>query len=279
LKLDLYLVAFNFTTPQTFTIQHLKFNIINRPIKTTKTVKAEALDMDYNSSLAHLVLPEYGRNIQRMVEFAVTVQDRQERNKVAQAIIVVMGQLNPHLRDVTDFKHKLWDHIFIISDFKLDVDSPYPLPTRETFITKPDRISYPSGKIKYKPYGKVLESIIAKAREYPEGEEKTYLIEVIANLLKRSYLIWNRDSVNDEVILKHLEELSGGELKLLDVSKLNHTNDILARNRTKKFGENNNASPGNNPGGGGGKHGKGGGHRHDNKHGKFKRNNPYKGDR
>ncbi len=232
--------------------------------------------MDYNSGLAHLVLPEYGRNIQRMVEFAVTVKDRAERNKVAQAIIAVMGQLNPHLRDVTDFKHKLWDHIFIISDFKLDVDSPYPLPTRETFITKPDRISYPSGKIKYKPYGKVLENIIAKAKEYPEGEEKTYLIEVIANLLKRSYLIWNRDSVNDEVILKHLEELSNGELKLPDASKLSHTNDILARNRTKKFGENNNTNT--NTGGGGGKHGKGG-HRHDNKHGKFKRNNPYKGDR
>ncbi len=233
--------------------------------------------MDYNSGLPHLVLPEYGRNIQRMVEFAISVKDRDERNKVAQAIIAVMGQLNPHLRDVTDFKHKLWDHIFIISDFKLDVDSPYPLPTRETFITKPDRISYPSGKIKYKPYGKVLEGIIAKAREYPEGEEKTYLIEVIANLLKRSYLTWNRDSVNDEVILKHLEELSDGELKLQDASKLSHTNDILARNRTKKFGDNNNNNNGG--GSGSGKHGKGG-HRHDNKHGgKFKRNNPYKGDR
>jgi len=226
--------------------------------------------MDYNSGLPHLVLPEYGRNIQRMVEFAVSVKDRDERNKVAQAIIAVMGQLNPHLRDVTDFKHKLWDHIFIISDFKLDVDSPYPKPTRETFITKPEQISYPSGKIKYKPYGKILEGMIKKAKDYAEGEEKTYLIEVIANLLKRSYLTWNRDSVNDEVILKHLEELSDGVLKLQDVTKLNHTNDILARNRPKKFGDNNSS-------GGGGKHGKG--HRHDNKHGKFKRNNPYKGDR
>jgi hypothetical protein len=229
--------------------------------------------MDYNSGLPHLVLPEYGRNIQRMVEFAVSVKDRDERNKVAQAIIAVMGQLNPHLRDVTDFKHKLWDHIFIISDFKLEVDSPYPKPARETFITKPERVAYPSGKIKYKPYGKILEGIIKKAKEYPEGEEKTYLIEVIANLLKRSYLLWNRDSVNDEVILKHLEELSDGELKLLDASKLTNTNDILARNRPKNFKENSSGSGGNN-----GKHGKGG-HRHDNKHGKFKRNNPYKGDR
>lgn len=238
--------------------------------KEIKKVDKNVLEfMDYNSSLPHLVLPEYGRNIQRMVEFAITVKDRAERNKVAQAIIAVMGQLNPHLRDVTDFKHKLWDHIFIISDFKLDVDSPYPKPTRETFITKPELIKYPSGKIKYKPYGKVLENIIKKAKEYKEGEEKTYLIEVIANLLKRSYLTWNRDSVNDEVILKHLEELSDGELKLKDVSKLSHTNDILARNRTKKFGDNS--------GNEGSKHK--GGHRHDNKHGKFKRNNPYKGGR
>jgi len=232
--------------------------------------------MDYNTSLAHLVLPEYGRNIQRMVEYAISVKDREERNKVAQAIIVVMGQLNPHLRDVADFKHKLWDHLFIISDFKLDVDSPYPKPTRETFITKPDRIAYPSGKIKYKPYGKVVEAIIQKAKDFPEGEEKNYLIELIANLLKRSYLTWNRDSVNDEVILNHLEELSDGELKLKDISKLSHTNDILARNR-KKFGSNDNSGGGS--GGGGKHHGKNHGHRsHDNKHGgKFKR--PYKGDR
>ena len=226
--------------------------------------------MDYNSGLPHLILPEYGRNIQRMVDFAVSVQDRDERNKVAQAIIAVMGQLNPHLRDVTDFKHKLWDHLFIISDFKLDVDSPYPKPTRETFITKPEQIKYPSGKIRYKPYGKIVEAIIEKAKEYPEGEEKDYLVEVVANLLKKSYLTWNRDSVSDEVILNHLEELSEGTLKLKDVSKLNATNDILARNKPSKPGPNEGAQQHNS------KHGKGG-HRHDNKHGKFKR--PYKGDR
>ena len=112
--------------------------------------------MDYNTSLPHMIIPEYGRNIQKMIDFAVSVEDREERNKVAQAIINVMGQLNPHLRDVTDFKHKLWDHIFIISDFKLDVDSPYPKPTRETFQTKPERVMYPSNDIRYKHYGKTV---------------------------------------------------------------------------------------------------------------------------
>lgn len=185
--------------------------------------------MDYNTSLPHMIIPEYGRNIQKMIDFAISVENREERNRVAQAIINVMGQLNPHLRDVTDFKHKLWDHIFIISDFKLDVDSPYPKPTRETFQTKPDRVSYPSNDIRYKHYGKTVERIISKARGYAEGEEKNALVEQIANLMKRSYLTWNRDSVNDEVILKQLSELSNGDLKLADSSSLRSTQTFVPR--------------------------------------------------
>lgn len=223
--------------------------------------------MDYNTSLPKMIIPEYGRNIQKMIDFAITVPDREERNKVARAIIDVMGQLNPHLRDVTDFKHKLWDHIFIISEFKLDVDSPYPKPTAETFQTKPDRVLYPSNDIRYKHYGKTVERIIAKAREYPEGEEKNVLTEQIANLMKRSYLNWNRDSVNDEVILKQLEELSRGELKL-DASALRSTQTFVPRgtpanqHRDKKKQQNNN----------GGKSNNGGGYRHNNNNNqKFKR--------
>ena len=213
--------------------------------------------IDYNTALPHLVLPEYGRNIQRMVNHAITIEDREERNKVAQAIIVVMGQLNPQLRDVTDFKHKLWDHLFIISEFKLDVDSPYPKPTPESFNTKPERVNYPSGSIRYKPYGKIAEEIIAQAQTVAEGEAKDYLIELVANLLKRSYLTWNRDAVNDEVILNHLAELSNGNLVLKDLSRLASTNEILARNKITPAPKQNNK-----------------GHRHDNKHGKFKR--PFK---
>jgi hypothetical protein len=216
--------------------------------------------MEYNTSLPHMIIPEYGRNIQKMIDFAISVENREERNKVAQAIINVMGQLNPHLRDVTDFKHKLWDHIFIISDFKLDVDSPYPKPTRETFQTKPDRVSYPSNDIRYKHYGKTVEHIIAKAREYKEGEEKNALVEQIANLMKRSYLTWNRDSVNDEVILKQLEELSKGELKLAESSTLRSTQAFVPRpannqsrdrdrDRDKKKTNNNNGKQNNNNGG------------------------------
>ena len=214
--------------------------------------------MEYNTSLPKMIIPEYGRNIQKMIDFAMTVQDREERNKVARAIIDVMGQLNPHLRDVTDFKHKLWDHIFIISDFKLDVDSPYPLPTAETFQTKPDRVLYPSNDIRYKHYGKTVERIIAKGKEYPDGAEKDALVEQIANLMKRSYLTWNRDSVNDEVILKQLEELSKGQLRLTDASLLRSTQTLVPRppanqSRDGKKKQNNNQ---------GGKQNSGGAHRH-----------------
>ena len=186
--------------------------------------------MQYNTDQPHLIIPEYGRNIQKMIDHAVTVETKEERNKVARAIIDVMGQLNPHLRDVTDFKHKLWDHLFIISDFKLDVDSPYPKPTRETFQTKPELLKYPSNDIRYKHYGKTVERIIEKAKAYPDGDEKNALVDQIANLMKRSYLNWNRDSVNDEVILKQLDELSKGELKLADVSHLRSTQAFVPRN-------------------------------------------------
>ncbi len=185
--------------------------------------------MEYNTSLPHLIIPEYGRNIQKMIDFAKTVPDRSERNKVAMSIIDVMGQLNPHLRDITDFKHKLWDHLFIISGFDLDVDSPYPLPTPATFQTKPDRIKIPSQKIRYKHYGKITEDVIAKASQYPEGEEKDVLAEVIANLMKRSYLTWNRDTVSDETILKQMEELSGGRLRLKDHLVLKNVTATVAR--------------------------------------------------
>ncbi len=182
--------------------------------------------MEYNTERSQMAIPEYGRNVQRMIEFAISVKDRDERNRVARAIISVMGQLNPHLRDVTDFKHKLWDHLFIIADFKLDVDSPYPIPNAATFQTKPDRVSYPDNKIRYRHYGKILEKIIQKAVEFEEGGEKRALTEMIANYMKKSYLTWNRDSVTDDVIFDQLRELSKGKLKLEPGTKLVQANEL-----------------------------------------------------
>jgi hypothetical protein len=187
-------------------------------------------DMDYNTQLPHLILPEYGRNIHRMVEYCLSLTDRTERNRCANAIILVMGQLNPHLRDVADFNHKLWDHLFIISKFKLDVDSPYPLPSSETFETKPQKVNYPSGNIKYKHYGKIMEEIIEKAVEFEEGPEKEELKRTIANHLKKSHINWAKDAVPDEVILGHLKELSHGKLKIEDPSVLTSNADLMKKN-------------------------------------------------
>lgn len=190
--------------------------------------------MEYNSERPQLVISEYGRNIQKMIEFACTLEDREERNRAAQQIISVMGQLHPHLRDVTEFNHKLWDHLFIISNFNLDVDSPFPKPEIEKLREKPKRLRYPDRDIKYKHYGKTIERLIEKAKEFEEGEMKDALIQNIANLMKKTYLAWNRDSVNDQVIFDHLRDLSDGKLEPKPGFTLEQTSDILAKTKRKK---------------------------------------------
>ena len=186
--------------------------------------------MDYNTSRRGLVLPEYGRNIQRMVNHVKTVEDREERNRLAKAIIQIMGTMNPHLRDVADFKHKLWDHLAIISDFELDVDSPYPTPTREQIFKKPDRLKYQHpDDIRFKHYGRVLEDMIDNAITYPDGEEKDYLIEVILNLMKKSFLNWNRETVSDELIFNDLVMLSRNRLKVPEGIKLKENREFVSK--------------------------------------------------
>ena len=151
--------------------------------------------MEYNSQRSRMNISEYGRNIQKMIEHIMTIEDREKRNKLTRATIQVMGQLNPHLRDVNDFKHKLWDHLFIMSNFNLDVDSPFPIPSAETLTRKPQRLGYATNHIAFRHYGRHIEQIIDKAKEFPEGEEKDALVKMIANHLKKSYLTWNRDAV------------------------------------------------------------------------------------
>lgn len=190
--------------------------------------------MEYNTQQPKMIIPEYGRNIQGMIEYCCTLKDRDERNLCARAIIQVMGQLNPHLRDVADFTHKLWDHLFIISEFKLDVDSPYPKPSPETFKEKPERLTYPSGKIRYKHYGKSIEKIIEQAKKLKDGLEKDELTRHIANHLKKSYLNWNKDSITDDVIFKNLQELSGGELKMDESAVLSSHQELRGNNNNNK---------------------------------------------
>jgi hypothetical protein len=170
--------------------------------------------LEYNTTREELKIPEYGRNVRNMVEYAISVSDREERQKVANAIISVMGQLNPHLRDITDFTHKLWDHLFIISENKLDVDSPYPKPELEEASRKPEKMNYSEGKrkIKYAYYGKTVSLFIKEAISKEDEKEKEILVEAIANLMKKLFITWNKDFVEDEVIWRHLDELSNGKL-------------------------------------------------------------------
>ncbi|MFO7934890.1 MAG: DUF4290 domain-containing protein [Bacteroidales bacterium] len=191
---------------------------------------------DYNTSRKKLILPEYGRNIQKMVNHLKTIEDREERNRAARAVIAVMGNLNPHLRDVSDFKHKLWDHLAIIADFELDIDSPYELPEKSKLEEKPNKVPYNQHSIRYKHYGRSIVMMIEKAVEMEPGEEKEDLIKMIANHMKKSYLTWNREAVSDDEILSDLRTLSGGKLEISDDLKLPDTREILAKSRKKKGG-------------------------------------------
>jgi len=191
-------------------------------------------NIEYNTQRDHLLIPEYGRGVQKMITYAVTIEDREQRSKAAQVIVNVMLALNPQLRELADYKHKLWDHLHIISDFKLDVDSPYPAPSRESIQTKPQRLKYPSGAIRYKYYGRTMENMLAKVAEIEEGPGKDQITQNLANFMKMSYLTWNKDTVDDSTIIKHLDELSKGNLKLHESARLNHTAEILAMNKEKR---------------------------------------------
>ena len=192
--------------------------------------------MEYNTQAKRLVLPEYGRNIQNMVDYCLTIKDREERKKCADSIINVMGSMFPHLRDVNDFKHILWDHLAIMSDFKLDIDYPYEIIKKENLYSRPKRLPYSNGRIRYRHYGKTLEKMIVKATELPEGDEKNFLIKMLANHMKKSFLTWNKETVDDRKIFQDLDELSEGQIILdEELHKLTESRDILARKNTKNY--------------------------------------------
>ena len=183
--------------------------------------------MKYNTQRSQMLLPEYGRNVQNMISHAMEIENKEERNSAARAIIEVMGQLNPHLRDVDDYRHKLWTHLFIMSKFQLDVDSPYELPNLEILYEKPQRIAYPNSKIRFGHYGKYTEKILQKTMEESDEDAKTYLKNTMANFMKKQYLAYNNDAVENNVIAQHLTEITNGGLTLENPDILMHTNQIL----------------------------------------------------
>ena len=195
--------------------------------------------MEYNTNRTKLLMPEYGRNIQQMVEYCKSILSKEERNEVAKTIVEFIVQRNPHLRDEENYKHKLWDHLYILADYDLDVDAPYPFPTKEELAQKPNRMDYPSFENEYKFYGKSILQLIDRAIELEEGEEKEALIQVIANNMKKSYNVYNKEHVQDEVIFRHLKELSQDKLDLtgietLDKSKIYHPSRNKRNNHKKR---------------------------------------------
>ena len=197
--------------------------------------------MQYNTQQKRMPLPEYGRSIQNMVDHALTIEDRAERQRCANTIINIMGGMFPHLRDVPDFKHKLWDHLAIMSDFKLDIDYPFEVIPKNNLDAKPEPVPYPCTKIRYRHYGRTLEVLIQKACEFPEGDEKQNLVALICNHMKKDYMTWNKDTVDDRKIADDLYELSGGKLQMTDeILKLMAERIDLYYRPTKANNPNNN---------------------------------------
>lgn len=197
-------------------------------------------NLEYNTERPQLIIPEYGRHFQKMVDHAVSIEDDEERNRVAQAIISVMGNLQPHFRDVPDFQHKLWDQLFIMSDFKLKVDSPFPITSKEVLQQRPEPLEYPQNHPKYRFYGNNIKRMIDVAVKWEKGDKRDGLEYAIANHMKKCFLNWNKDTVDDRIIFKHLHELSNGEIDLAaEDESLTDSGQFLNKRNTKSSRSNN----------------------------------------
>jgi len=178
------------------------------------------MEMQYNTAQPHLIISEYGRHVQDMALHLLTIKDRRERTKATEAVIQTMTQVHPYSKDSEELRQKLWDHLHLITGFKLDVDSPYTKPLPEVFEIKPERLHYPNTNIRHKHYGKIVDEMIKKASVMEDTDEQDALIASIAALMKKSFMTWNKCTVDDNTIIKDLKEISKGKLILKDVSGL-----------------------------------------------------------
>jgi len=198
--------------------------------------------MDYNTNRDKLLLPEYGRNVQKMVDVIKKTSDRAERNNLAKATVQMMENMNPALREQSDYRHKLWDHLAVISKYDLDVDSPYPMskPAENQVQRNKPKYSNPD-EIRFKHYGKVLEDMVRRATQYPEGEERDALIEILGNQMKKSFLTWNRETVSDDVIFSDMLAIACNRLKIPEGLRLKDTRDLIKEQNVSSVVSNNNA--------------------------------------
>lgn len=183
-------------------------------------------------------MPEYGRNVQKMVEYAMTIENRDERNRCARTIINIMGNLFPYLRDTADFKHKLWDHLAIMSDFKLDIDSPYETLKKETFMRAPEKLPYDIHEIRLRHYGHIVEEMIQQAIEEQDPHMKQRWVENIANYMKKSLLAWNKDFATDDRLFNDIRILSKGQLIVEEGTRTASFHEMMSPQRNN-YGKNN----------------------------------------
>jgi Domain of unknown function (DUF4290) len=207
--------------------------------------------MEYNTSRNYLSMREYGRHIQKMVEYLLTIEDRNERQQQTRSVIELMGFLNPHLKNVEDFRHMLWDHLFFISDFKLDVDSPYPIPQKETYKAKSEPMGYPKRYPKFSHLGKNLELVINKALSEENPEKKAGFANSIAYYMKLSYSNWHKELVHDDAIRSELNNITNGELEFSNTPYIKHRAQTFERDDYRPATRNRNFSPRGNGGGNG----------------------------
>ena len=200
-------------------------------------------DLEYNSERDHLIIPEYGRHIQKLINHCIALETKEERNVMAKAIVDVMGNLQPHLRDVPDFKHKLWDQLHIIADFKLDAESPYEIPSKEELTEKPKKMDYPKSASRYRYYGNNIQTMINIALTWEEGEKREALVFTIANHMKKCYLNWNKDTVDDAIIFKHLYDLSDKNIDLRASKEALSESKNLLRKRSSQGQSTNKSTP------------------------------------
>jgi hypothetical protein len=194
-----------------------------------------------------MIIPEYGRHVQKMAQHLLTIKSKKERTAASEVIIQTMTQVHPYAKDSEELRRKLWDHLYIITDYKLDVDGPYPKPSPDLFESKPKRLQYPASTLKYKHYGKITSELIKKAVKLKDGGEKDALVESIAILMKKAFMMWNKSSVSDSVIVKDLREMSQGELEIKDLSKLDGVSVPITTTPIKQnFGRNNKRNKNNN---------------------------------
>jgi hypothetical protein len=235
--------------------------------------------MEYNTTRNHLIVREYGRHIQKMVEYVKTIEDEEKRQRNAMALIELMGFLNPHLKNVEDFRHKLWDHLFVIADFDLDVKSPYPIPTRETLRAKPDVLGYPKRYPRYNHLGKNIEIVIDKALEEENPEKRQGFANAIAYYMKLTYSNWHKELVHDDNIQSELQTITDGQLEFNNRPFVKHRvdnrpDDDYRSNSgggyRKNFGQRNNNNGGSNRNNNGNN---GGGNRGNNNNGGNRNNN------